>query len=86
MQLQILVFWGNLIRSKRIWDIGCTSHNRWILAAERVRGRMQNIYQQQDKIGEHGTAVIEDDEFLEIASMGSEVGAPHSMEERFFPF
>ena len=47
---------------------------------------MQNIYQQQDRIGEHGTAVIEDDEFLEIASMGSEVGAPHSMEERFFPF
>ncbi len=47
---------------------------------------MQNIFRQQDRVGEHRTVVIEDDEFLEIASMNSEVGALHSMVEKFFPF
>ena len=71
LQVQILVFCGNLLRSIRIWDIGCTRHSRCILAAERARGRMQYISQQQDKIGEHGTEISEDDEF-EIAGVNSE--------------
>ncbi len=45
---------------------------------------MQNLYQQQGRIGERGTAIIEDDEFLDIAGMKSEVGAPQSLREKFF--